>query len=140
MTEEEVEKYIAQLAFSGAKEFVQKLEKDGNIGVVKFKKTVLDLSSLSTKSIVEPKIQETSTMLIFKCLIQRDTNLHNCKQNKKSLMDIKIEFNKRFGMPIFIPLLAIICSFLLSSRRDQKLFHYNKYIYFFYLCFNSCFS
>ena len=29
MTEEEVEKYIAQLAFSGAKEFVQKLEKNG---------------------------------------------------------------------------------------------------------------
>ena len=111
--------------------YIQKLEKDGNIGVVKFQKTVLDLSSLSTKSIVEPKIQETSTMLIFKCLIQRDANLHNCKQNKKSLMDIKIEFNKRFGMPIFIPLLALICSFLLSSRRDQKLFHYNKYIYFF---------
>ena len=38
---------------------------------------------------------------------------------------------KYSGMPIFIPLLALICSFLLSSRRDQKLFHYNKYIYFF---------
>ena len=29
MTEEEVEKYIAQLAFSGAKEFIEKLEKEG---------------------------------------------------------------------------------------------------------------
>ena len=31
MTEEEVEKYIAQLAFSGAKEFVQKLEKNAEV-------------------------------------------------------------------------------------------------------------
>ena len=29
MTEEEIEKYIAQLAFSGAKEFIEKLEKEG---------------------------------------------------------------------------------------------------------------
>ena len=29
MTESEVEKYIAQLAFSGAKEFIEKLEKEG---------------------------------------------------------------------------------------------------------------
>ena len=30
MTEEEVEKYIAQLAFSGAREFIEKLEKEGS--------------------------------------------------------------------------------------------------------------
>ena len=29
MTEEEVEKYIAQLAFSGAREFMEKMEKEG---------------------------------------------------------------------------------------------------------------
>ena len=46
-------------------------------------------------------------------------------------MDIKIEFNKRFGTPIYIPLIALICSFLLSSRRDQKIYEYNKYIFFF---------
>ena len=55
--------------------------------------------------------------------------MHNCQENKKSLMDIKIEFNKRFGMPIYIPLISVICSFLLSSRRDQKIYHYNTYIY-----------
>ena len=32
MTESEVEKYIAQLAFSGAKEFIEKLEKEGKSG------------------------------------------------------------------------------------------------------------
>ena len=46
-------------------------------------------------------------------------------------MDTKIEFNKRFGMPIYILLISLMCSFLLSSRRDQKVYAYNKYIYFF---------
>ena len=110
---------------------IQKLNEDGNVSIVKFEKTVLNLSGISTKSISEPKIQETSTLKILNCIINKNTKLHNCDQNKKSLMDTKIEFNKRFGMPIYIPLISLICSFLLSSRRDQKIYGYNKYIYFF---------
>ena len=110
---------------------IQKLNEDGNVSIVKFEKTVLNLSGISTKSISEPKIQETSTLKILNCIINKNTKLHNCDQNKKSLMDTKIEFNKRFGMPIYIPLISLICSFLLSSRRDQKVYGYNKYIYFF---------
>ena len=59
---------------------------------------------------------------------------HNCSEEKKSLMDNKIEFDKRFGMPIYIPLISLICAFLLTSRKDKKIYHYNKYIYFF-ICF-----
>ena len=46
-------------------------------------------------------------------------------------MNIKIEINKRIGMPFFIPLIALVCSFLLASQRDKKNYQYNKYIYFF---------
>ena len=63
--------------------------------------------------------------------MNKSTDMHNCDQNKKSMMDIKIEFNKRFGTPVYIPLIALICSFLLSSRRDQQMYKYNKYIFFF---------
>ena len=110
---------------------IQKLNDDGNVNVVKFEKTILNLSGITTKSISEPKIQETSTLKILNCMVKKSTKVHNCEQNKKSLMDIKIEFNKRFGMPIYIPLISLICSFLLSSRRDQKIYEYNKYIFFF---------
>ena len=65
-------------------------------------------------------------------MVKKSTKKHNCDQNKKSLMDNKIEFNKRFGIPIYIPLISLICSFLLSSRRDQKIYEYNKYIFFFF--------
>jgi len=122
---------------------IQKLNKNGNINIVKFEKTVLNFSNLSTKSIIKPKIQETSTLKILYCIGNKNLkNTHNrfwesrinCSQTKKSLMDIKIEFNKRFGMPIYIPLISLVCSFLLASRRDKKSYFYNKYIYFF-ICF-----
>ena len=96
---------------------------------------MLSFSNLSTKSIIAPKIQETSTLKIFNCILNINIeDMHNCSREKKSLMDIKIEFNKRFGMPIYIPLISLICAFLLTSRKDKKIYYYNKYIYFF-ICF-----
>jgi lipopolysaccharide export system permease protein len=114
---------------------IQKLNKNGQINIIKFKKTILNFSDLTTKSITEPKIQETSTLRIFNCLRNKNvTFTHNCDRKKKTLMDNKIELNKRFGMPIYIPLISLICTFLLSGRKDKKTYSYNKYIYFF-ACF-----
>ena len=114
---------------------IQKLNKNGQINIIKFKKTTLNFSELTTKSITQPKMQETSTLKIFNCLRNKNvTFTHNCSREKKSLMDNKIELNKRFGMPIYIPLISLICTFLLASRKDKKTYSYNKYIYFF-ACF-----
>jgi len=114
---------------------IQKLDINGNIDIIKFDKTILNFSKLATKSITEPKIQETSTFKIFSCMLNKNIDQsHNCSETEKSLMDNKIEFNKRFGMPIYIPLISLVCSFLLATRRDKKIYPYNKYIYFF-ICF-----
>ena len=112
---------------------IQKLKEDNTVNIVKFKTTVLDLSGISTKSISEPKMQETSTLKILKCIINNYTSIdmHNCTRTKKSFMDTKIELNKRFGMPIYIPLISLVCCFLLSSRSDKNINDNNKYIYFF---------
>jgi len=110
---------------------IQSLEKDGDVNIIKFQKTVLHLTGIATKSISDPKIQETSTMQIVLCLQKKNIIMHNCDDSKKSLMDTKIEFNKRFGMPIYIPLISLICCFLLTSRKDKKMYYLNKYIYFF---------
>ena len=110
---------------------IQRLKEDGTINVFKFEKTILNLSGITTKSIIEPKMQETSTIKILLCMKNKDINIHNCNIDKKSLMDNKIEINKRFGMPFYIPLIALICSFLLTSRKDKKIYNYKKYIYFF---------
>ena len=110
---------------------IQKLNEDGDVNIVHFQKTTLNLSEISTKSISEPKMQETPTMQILRCLTQNNTARHNCDDSKKSMMDTKIEINKRFGMPMYIPLISLISCFLLTSRKDKKMFYLNKYIYFF---------
>ena len=110
---------------------IQKLNDDGDVNIIQFQKTTLNLSGISTKSISEPKMQETPTMQILRCLTQNNTARHNCDDSKKSMMDTKIEINKRFGMPMYIPLISLISCFLLTSRKDKKMFYLNKYIYFF---------
>jgi len=110
---------------------IQRLNKDGDVNIIKFQKTVLSLSGMSTKSITEPKMQETPSIQIIRCLQSKEITMHNCNDTKKSRMDVKIEINKRFGMPIYILLISLISSFLLTSRKDKKMFHLNKYFYFF---------
>ena len=110
---------------------IQKLSQSGDINIVKFQKTILNLSGISNKSIKEPKVQETPTVQILRCLLKKNVMEHNCDNSKKSLMDTKIEINKRFGMPLYILLIALISCFLLTSGKDTKIFYFNKYIYFF---------
>ena len=112
---------------------IQKLKGDGTVNIIKFEKTIFNFSGIATKSISEPKIQETSTLDIINCIKSKDKkiNMHNCQSSKKSEMDVKIEFNKRFGMPMYIPLISLVCCFLLASRKDKRGYIYNKYIYFF---------
>ena len=113
---------------------IQKLNQSGDVNIVKFQKTILNLSGISNKSIKEPKVQETPTVQILRCLFQSNVVKHNCDNSKKSQMDTKIEINKRFGMPIYILLIALVSCFLLATGKDKKIFYFNKYIYFF-ICF-----
>jgi len=112
---------------------IQKTNEDFGIDIVKFDKTMLNLSGISTKSISDPKIQETSTLQIIRCIqfqyLELDEN--KCERYGENFTDTKIEINKRFGMPIFIPLISLICCFLLISRKDKKSAKFKKYIYFF---------
>ncbi len=109
---------------------IQKEEDDQSVSIVNFKKTSINLSGISTKTISEPKIQETSTVRIINCLLKKNFYIHNCDKSEKFNKDIKIEVNKRFGMPFFIPLIGLIACFLLTSKRDKKMYYSYKYIYF----------
>ncbi len=109
---------------------IQKKEDEKNIKVIKFEKTILNLSGLSTKSTSEAKIQETSTFSILGCIQSEYQSSHNCSQSEKSIKDTKIEINKRFGMPVFVPLISLISCFLFISRKEEKYNGLDKYIYF----------
>ena len=109
---------------------IQKVEEGGSINIIKFERTEINLSGLSTKTISEAKIQETPTIDLISCTKSENKMKRNCNRGKKNINDTKIELNKRFGMPLFIPLIALICCFLLTSRKDKKMYDYHKYIYF----------
>ncbi len=109
---------------------IQKVEEGGSINIIKFERTEISLSGLSTKTISEAKIQETPTIDLINCTKRDNRMKRNCNRGKKNINDTKIELNKRFGMPLFIPLIALICCFLLTSRKDKKMYDYHKYIYF----------
>ena len=108
---------------------IQSSESD-TTAIVNFDKTELNFSDLSTKSISEPKLQETSTIQIIKCLTDQDKSMRNCGRHNDQISEVKIEINKRFGMPIFIPLIALKICFLLSSRKEKKNSGFYKYLYF----------
>ena len=108
---------------------IQKIEANGSVNIINFDKTSINFSGLSTKSIVEPKIQETTTLKIIQCMRDKSKNKHNCGRHREERKDVKIEMNKRFGMPMYIPMIGLVSCFLLSSRKDKKLFLFNKYIY-----------
>ncbi len=76
-------------------------------------------------------------MRIMQCMQEKNLYVKNCIQaknietKKQHLTQNKIEFNRRFGMPIFIPLVALISCFLLLSRNEKKISGFYKYIFFF---------
>ena len=109
---------------------IQKFENNKSINMITFEKTVLNLSGLSTKSITEPKLQETSTFLIIKCMTTKNVILLNCNTQNENKKDTKIEINKRFGMPLFIPLISLMVCFLLSFSQ-KTIFGLSKHLYFF---------
>ena len=53
-------------------------------------------------------------------------NNRKCVHKK---VDVINELNKRFGMPIYVPLLSLIACFMLSSRKENKTSKISQYFY-----------
>ncbi|SVB93445.1 uncharacterized protein METZ01_LOCUS246299, partial [marine metagenome] len=106
------------------------------IQIIKFKKTELFFDNLKTKSIIYPKVQETPSKILLNCFFKKTT--HTLLKGDRDLkchteeerVEILAEINRRFGMPLYIPLLALLSSFLLVSREESKVKSWYKYFYF----------
>ena len=110
---------------------IQTENKDKEIQSINFKKTKLLLQGMRTKTIQQPKIQETSSVILIKCMLNTNSEIFllNCPKTK-SKIDALSEINRRFGMPLYMPSIALLCSFLLISRKDSKRRGIYKYFYF----------
>ena len=89
-----------------------------------------NLESFDSNSIIAPKIQETSSVHLLRCIFYEKFSLQKeCKYN--NLPDeTKQELLKRFYKPFYIPVIALLCSFLLISGNYKPNYSIvKKYIF-----------
>ena len=97
--------------------------------MIKFKQLNIDLKNLQTGTIKQPKLQETSTLQLLKCINESiNKNSINCKENTKR--EITTVLNRRIVLPLYIPIIALLSSFLLIKNQTQRNFFLNKYSIF----------
>jgi len=112
----------------------QRISKGGNerkkdLQTIKFQKTMLRLDNIQTRSIVQTKIQETTSKNLLRCYLgEENEEILNCPRDHKK-NDVLSEINRRFGMPLYIPVITLVLSFLLNSREESKLKNFYKYFY-----------
>ena len=114
--------------------FIQSYEGDDTVKIIQFNKTLLNFSNLDNRVIKDLKIQETSTYKILNCLKDHyynqvaETYVKNCPKNNIAIV---IEnFSRRFLMPLYIPLVSILISFVMIYTKNKKIKIFNRYIYF----------
>jgi len=110
---------------------IQTLNEKKELKNINFKQTDLAISNFSTRTITQPKIQETSTMELANCFLKKEKELNvlNCsfKNDKREVLET---ISRRTAMPLFIPLIAAIASFLLIYKKENKSNYLKKYFIF----------
>ena len=97
--------------------------------IIKFEQLNIDLSDLVTTTIKLPKLQEISTISLLDCFLDERKKTEVCENDSsKEIIPILI---RRLVLPFYIPVIALICSFLLLKKEK---FYFNK-IFIFTLSF-----
>ena len=121
---------------------IQTQNKNKEINNVNFSKTTLHLDALTPRGIIKPKLQETPTHQLIRCLFDKKKypNTLDTSLTKKALIfscpeknlrkDVISTLLRRIGMPIYIPLVALTASFILVANRKSKINFLKKYFYF----------
>ena len=116
------------------KGLIQSYEKDNTVRIIQFNKTLLNFANLDNRVIKDVKIQETSTYKILSCLKNHyydkvsDEYVKNCPKNNIAIV---IEtFSRRILMPLYIPLVSILISFVLIYTKNKKTKILNRYLFF----------
>ena len=88
-----------------------------------FDKIDYDLSKFSSRSIKKPKIQELSSIRLIKCTMSLMSgqiyidDLFRCEIDK--LKNFNQELYKRFIKPFYLPILTLVCCFLITFSKEN---------------------
>lgn len=100
---------------------------------LKFKRSYLNLSNIETNTTTYRKTQEVSTLDLIKCYkniynkksvdLSRELKIENCIS--ENLNNILKEFHKRITVPLYIPVLMLVC--LLTIIKSKENTNYTMY-------------
>ncbi len=113
---------------------IQSKNTEGKFSNIKFEKTEFFMENIKSRTIVDPKLQETVTSSLIACYFNTNENITNLKIDNCSKTsrkkDVVENLSRRFGMPFYIPLIALISSFLLIQTKKKKYRIFNRYFFF----------
>ena len=104
---------------------------NNNLNSFNFKETNINLNQYSTKTTTHPKIQEIKSSEIFNCImkLKKDIATRSTSKNlvcdKSSLKNLTQELYKRIILPFYIPLIAIVATFICIKSNNN--FAYKRY-------------
>jgi len=113
---------------------------DNNLTNFSFSESSINLSDLETNVLKTIKVQENSTIDLIKCYeniklgklpivnVKENFRVQNCTQ--QNIFVIMKELYKRLIIPIYIPILILISSFLIiSSKENVNFARYKIYVF-----------
>ncbi len=95
--------------------------------IIKFQQLNIDLKNLQTDTIKTPKLQETSTIKLIDCMLGFSEEKICGEGTKKEITTV---LNRRLILPFYMPIVSLLCSFLLIKTKSKKNYFLNKYSIF----------
>tara|TARA_E500000178_G_scaffold70288_1_gene68125 strand:+ start:2837 stop:3958 length:1122 start_codon:yes stop_codon:yes gene_type:complete len=89
--------------------------KKNDVEIVNFEQLNINLNNLSASTIKQPKIQETSTLKLLSCFSSKFENSKICDNEMNK--EIVPNLIRRLILPFYIPVISILCSFLLLKTN-----------------------
>ena len=103
-------------------------KKNNKNEIIKFDQLKVSLDDLVTSTIKAQKIQETPTLKLLSCFLNKIEKYKNyCNENFKK--EIISTLNRRITLPFYIPIITLICALLLI--RSEKIY-FKKYMVYAY--------
>tara|TARA_X000000950_G_C13788132_1_gene608173 strand:+ start:56 stop:1180 length:1125 start_codon:yes stop_codon:yes gene_type:complete len=101
-------------------------KKENKVDIINFDQLDINLNNLSTATIKKPKLQEISTLKLLKCFFEKSNATKFCNQDAKK--EILPNLIRRLILPFYIPVISLLCSFLLIKNKISLL---DKFLIYF---------
>ena len=109
------------------------------INIFNFDEIKINLNNLSTKTITVLKVQERLTSNLLNCVMSKNFDkIINC--DERIISEMKRELFKRLIKPVYIPIITLMCCYLIIRQKKNKDNIRSKFIIFIFVILVLLFS